>query len=126
MVDHTLCIAVLYSVSCISYIASCDSSLIEVLFLAGSRDYYSHTRSALTSFPKTVFSEDNLQSSFCLRRRAALVVGGVTERGPREIAQQLDGTQITHKERTTDSATCLITLSRWLASNSSHSVSLSS
>ena len=42
---------------------SCDSSLIEVLFLASSRDYYphAHTLAQLSPLlPQTVFSEDNL------------------------------------------------------------------
>ena len=54
---------------------SCDSSLIEVLFLA-SIDYYphAHTLTQLSPLlPQTVFSEHNLQSSLRvkLRREAA-------------------------------------------------------
>ena len=51
---------------------SCDSSLIEVLFLASSRDYYPHAHTLAQLSPllsQAVFSEDNLESS--LRRGAA-------------------------------------------------------
>ena len=63
----------LYLVYCcpLLFPVSCDSSLVEVLFLA-SRDYYPHAHSLVQLsplLPQTIFSEDNLQSS--LRRGAA-------------------------------------------------------
>ena len=60
----------------------------------------------------TPLSEDNLQSSL----RRLLVVGGSLREGDRP-AQQLDGTQITHIERTTAAAALP---SRWLGSNHIH------
>ena len=85
---------------------SCDSSLIEVLFLASSRDYYphAHTLAQISPLrPQTVFSEDNLQSSL----RRLLVVGGVTERGRSPSTATRWNTDHTHRE---DDSCCCLTL----------------